>query len=442
MNKDRFGILEIGDNVPVVSPNTQVFGAETGLQVRPDSVAKQDANGIWKNAIGLESSATHRHVAKVWQDKCTPMSDALSVVRNQHEGKFDKVVLESEVRLASYDRLTDGTAINADGLESLRTFTPIPSTTVSYLVNAGFETDIPKYFNAELTKRENDWSNGERDRDARNFRLRLRQEGDAPVVRAVCSGRYGVLDNLDALEFIADALPSGSNLNDALASHFFNNGDDIQGNILLPDYIKQQPDSDYGVGISFRNSEIRNGAFKISPFLFRAICLNGMIWGRRNSEIAINQKHLGTIDKDNIRLQVREAVILALSEGNDILTLMNLTQQVKVKNVQQVIAKVARDNKMTIEQGRAWSQGYLETLQEPSGDLAHETAFGLVNGLTRGAQAFSGVLREQMETTASIILAPSIDADLKAIQKRWGTLSDSASSLPENIVAKYQMVGV
>jgi hypothetical protein len=66
-----------------------------------------------------------------------------------------------------------------------------------------------------------------------------------------------VLDNLDALEFIADALPSGSNLNDALASHFFNNGDDIQGNILLPDYIKEQPDSDYGVGISFRNSEIR-----------------------------------------------------------------------------------------------------------------------------------------------------------------------------------------
>lgn len=251
-----------------------------------------------------------------------------------------------------------------------------------------------------------------------------------------------MLDNLDALEFIADALPSGSNLNDALASHFFNNGDDIQGNILLPDYIKEQPDSDYGVGISFRNSEIRNGAFKISPFLFRAICLNGMIWGRRNSEISINQKHLGTIDKDNIRLQVREAVILALSEGNDILTLMNLTKQVKVKNVHQVIAKVARDNKMTIEQGRAWSQGYLETLQEPSGDIAHETAFGLVNGLTRGAQAFSGVLREQMETTASIILAPAIDADLKAIQKRWGTLSDSANALPENIVAKYQMVGV
>jgi hypothetical protein len=47
-----------------------------------------------------------------------------------------------------------------------------------------------------------------------------------------------------------------------------------------------------------------------------------------------------------------------------------------------------------------------------------------------------------METTASIILAPAIDADLKAIQKRWGTLSDSATSLPENIVAKYQMVGV
>jgi hypothetical protein len=292
--------------------------------------------------------------------------------------------------------------------------------------------------NAELDRRETLWNNKGKEKRTFNVRIRHDDEGN-DVVRAIVSERYGVIDNHEAMEMVSNALPS---LNDALASHLFNDGDDIFGNILLPDYMKSEPDSDYGVGIAFRNSEIRNSTFKISPFLFRAICLNGMIWGRRNSEISINQKHLGTIDKDNIRLQVREAVILALSEGNDILTLMNLTKQVKVKNVHQVIAKVARDNKMTIEQGRAWSQGYLETLQEPSGDIAHETAFGLVNGLTRGAQAFSGVLREQMETTASIILAPAIDADLKAIQKRWGTLSDSANALPENIVAKYQMVGV
>jgi hypothetical protein len=295
-----------------------------------------------------------------------------------------------------------------------------------------------KYVNAELDRRETDWNN--KGKDGRSFNVRIRHDDDGnDVIRAIVSERYGVIDNHEAMEMVANALPS---LNDALASHLSNDGDDIFGNILLPDYMKSEPDSDYGVGIAFKNSEIRNSTFKISPFLFRAICLNGMIWGRMNSEINVNQRHMGKIDLGDLQLQVTHAIKVALTQGNDMLTLLNYAKQVKVQNPIATIAQLARDNKMTVEQGRLWHKGYLDSLQESKGDIHEKTAFGIINGLTRSAQDYNGSTREQMETTASFILAPSIDSDLQAISKRWGLIDDRAKQLEDKTVKQYQFVGV
>jgi len=95
---------------------------------------------------------------------------------------------------------------------------------------------------------------------------------------------------------------------------------------------------------------------------------------------------------------------------------------------------------MTMEQGEAWHKGYLETLQETKGDIAENSVFGIVNGLTRSAQSYSGSIREQIETTASMILVPSIDSDLQTISKRWGQLSDRADSLKQETVMQYAFV--
>jgi hypothetical protein len=241
------------------------------------------------------------------------------------------------------------------------------------------------------------------------------------------------------MEMVANALPS---LNDALATHLFNDGDDIYGNILLPDYMKSEPDSDYGVGIAFKNSEIRNSTFKISPFLFRAICLNGMIWGRMNSEINVNQRHMGKIDLGDLQLQVTQAIKVALTQGNDMLTLLGYAKQVKVKNPVAVIAQLARDEKMTIEQGKLWHKGYLDSLHERHGDVHEKSAFGIINGLTRSAQDYNASTREEMETLASKILAPAIDSSLQEISKRWGLIDARANQLEEKTSRQYQFVGV
>jgi hypothetical protein len=46
-----------------------------------------------------------------------------------------------------------------------------------------------------------------------------------------------------------------------------------------------------------------------------------------------------------------------------------------------------------------------------------------------------------METIASAILAPAIDADLQAISKRWGLISERAKSLDDDTVRQYAYIG-
>ena len=439
MNDNRFDMLEFGDVAPKTEPNKDVFSSAGGLQVREGATAKQDDNGNWFNAIGLQSTETHRHVSKIWQDKCISLEDFYATLKKQQVNKIDVVKPESAIRLKDANTLLDGTGLTSSGMESLRLFSGIPSSMISYMEEFGYSDELVMFVNDALNRRENDWSN--KGKDAREFRVRTRHDDSGnTVARAIVSERYGVIDNLEAMEMIIDALPTKDSIKDALASHLHNDGDDMFGNLLLPDNIKSEPDSDYGVGIAFRNSEVRNSTFKVSPFLFRAICLNGMIWGRQDSNIKVNQRHMGNIDKQELREEVRRAIVVALSQGNDLLTLLGHSKKVSVKNPEQVIAQLSRDNKMTIAQGKLWHKGYLESLQEANGQAHDQTAFGIVNGLTRSAQQYTGSTREQMETIASTILAPAIDADLQQISKRWGLISERAKTLPEDTVLQYAYI--
>lgn len=439
MSDNRFDMLEIGDATPKAEPNKSVFQSAGGFQVREGSTAKQDDNGNWFNAIGLQSTETHRHVAKVWQDKCLSLETFYDALKKQAEGKIDVEKPESAIRLQDATTLIDGTPLTKGGINSLRQFTDIPSSMITFMQERGYDNELVKFVNDELSRREAEWNN--KGKDAREFRVRTRKDDDGiQVARAIVSERYGVIDNLEAMEMIIDSLPSKSALKEALASHLFNDGDDMYGNLLIPDNMKSEPDSDYGVGIAFRNSEIRNATFKVSPFLFRAICLNGMIWGRQDSSIKVNQRHMGKIDRAELSEQVRRAITVALTQGNDLLTLMGHAKQVEVNNVGNTIAQLARDNKLTGLQGKLWHKGYIDSLQESSGHVHENTAFGIVNGLTRSAKEYNGSTREQLETVASAILAPAIDADLQAISKRWGLISERAKALDEETVKNYLYV--
>jgi len=441
MSDNRFDMLELGDEKPKVEPNKSVFTNVASLQPKEGATAKQDANGNWVNAIGLQSTASHRHVAKIWQDQCISLPEFIKTVETLAESKRDIEKPESEIRLKDMETLVDGTKISQSGINNLRMFNGMPSTMVSYMEERGYHDELVRFMNDALYQREQEWKH--KGKEPRDFRCRLRtNEAGDEYIRAVVSERYGVIDNAQVMDILRNSLPS--NIDEALASHIDHDGDDMFGNILLPDYMKSEPDSDYGVGIAFKNSEIRNAAFSVSPFLFRAICLNGMIWGRSNSEIKINQRHMGNIDMVELQEQVRHAIAVALTQGNDLLTLMGHSKKVKVNNVLPTIVQLARDSQdnFTIEQTKAWHKGYLDSLHERNGDVHENSAFGVVNGLTRAAQNYSGTTREKMEKYASFILSPSIDSDLQTISKRWGQVSDRANNLTEKVLNQYQFVGV
>lgn len=440
---DRFTRIEL--DTPDI--DTNVFQSEGGLQVTEGNKARQ-INGVWHNAIGLQSTAVHRHVAKSWQDQCASFDSVLTSLERHSHTKHDIMLLESDVAvtddpvfpsIVTLNGQLNPTPFTDNGFSSLRMFTDIPQSMISWLSEKGYHKDVVRYVNNSLTDRVEAWNASHT--EPREFRLRLRHDKDGnEVVRAVCSERYGVIDNYDAMGLVRDCLQDIGQLNNVLISHLDDDGDDIFCNFLLPDEMKSYPDSDYGVGIAFRNSEIRNATLKISPFLFRAICLNGQIWGRHNGGISINKRHLGKIELDDIRADIKQSILVAITGGHAMANMMQQSQTIGIDEPLRVIAQLSRDNKLTCDQGRAWHKGYLDSKSESTGQYNDHTAFGIINGLTRSAQKYSGAMRENMEMIAGSILAPSIEADLSAISKRWGRIMSNANALDEDTVKQYQYI--
>lgn len=439
----------------------------------PSGTAGRDENGTYHNALGLESTENMRHVSVIWQKKCIPVSEFAADVKEQQKFKFDRLMGANELRLSNDLRLSDGTSFTLNGLMTMPR-NAMKQGFVEYLAKdlgdygnvsesdaTRAKSDLAHYLNLEL-----DHLSAQRDttlstrlakkqaqlaepgivpslskklkaeiqdletrlKESKKFTVRTRNDDDGnQVVRYVASERYGVIDNDTVMDIISGALPGG--WSDSLASHAFNNGDDIIGNVLLPDFIKNRPDSEYGIGISFKNSEIGRYRFEICPFLFRAICLNGCIWGRSNSVIGVNKKHLGEINLDEIKMQVHEAVKLALSEGEQVLELFDITKEITVENQSQLVASLAKEFKLTIPQGRAWLNAI--------GDEPGETVFHTIQGLTKASQSFAGDVRQTMEETAGLILAPSLTADIDAIASMWEKFSVRAESLTPEQVAVY-----
>jgi len=81
-------------------------------------------------------------LSKVWQDKCTPFADFVSTVKEQSKHKEDIVKKESEIRLLDANTLLDGTPLTKSGLNSLRGFTDIPSSMVSFLQEREYDDEF------------------------------------------------------------------------------------------------------------------------------------------------------------------------------------------------------------------------------------------------------------------------------------------------------------
>jgi hypothetical protein len=245
----------------------------------------------------------------------------------------------------------------------------------------------------------------------KKFRLRTYTDG---TCRAFVTEQYAPVDNRWYLETLAEFVPGGR------FSHWRGDEDTIYGNILIPDTIMDygSDDSDYGGMISVGNCEIGTRRISQTPSLFRAICMNGCIWGQTAGE-KIRRVHRGNIVLDTLKSEIalniqQQIPLLAPGIKQFLATRAMETGKASVKGI---IASFSSDYKLTKKEASEFLSQYGEY------ESTHRNLFGIINGLTRAGQKFDNKTWVKFDEVAGSMLA--IGAD------RWSTILRRADTFTD-----------
>lgn len=203
---------------------------------------------------------------------------------------------------------------------------------------------------------------------------------NGPNVRAVLTQGYRIIDNRWVMEIVRSEIPGGR------VSHWRGDSDTIWGNILIPDTIREETDSDYGGMLSVGNCEIGTRMLYTQPSVFRAICMNGCIWDQEKGT-QIRQVHRGKFSLDDLRVRIVENLrtqIPLLPKGIQLLLGLRAkgTDGVSMKPI---VAQAAMDFKLTPNEAVSVLTAYnVESKVSEANNL-----FGLVNSFTRAGQTLS-----------------------------------------------------
>jgi len=206
----------------------------------------------------------------------------------------------------------------------------------------------------------------------KTFLWRVRKDG---TLRAMLSDKYATVDNRWFVEALAKIIPGGR------LSHWRGDADTLYGNVLIPDTIREETDSDYGGMLSIGNSEIGERNLLSLPSIFRAICQNGCIWGQKKGE-GIRVVHRGDLQLDKLFLTIKENLdkqIPLLPQGIEKL-LGTKRFGFDGDSVMPLFAQVADSFRLSKSQASK-----LLKASEAEPDYAR-TLFGVVNAVTRAGQ--------------------------------------------------------
>lgn len=245
----------------------------------------------------------------------------------------------------------------------------------------------------------------------KEFRLRTYTDG---TCRAFVTDKYAPVDNRWYLESLAEFIPGGR------FSHWRGDEDSIYGNILIPDTIMDYgaDDSDYGGMISVGNCEIGTRRISQMPSLFRAICMNGCIWGQTAGE-KIRRVHRGNIDLDKLKLEIAQNIqhqIPLLAPGIKQF-LATRSMEIGKSSVKGIIASVSSDYKLSKREATEFLTQYGTYESE------HRNLFGIINGLTRAGQEFDNQSWVKLDEIAGSLLQTSAD--------RWSTILRRADTFTD-----------
>jgi hypothetical protein len=249
--------------------------------------------------------------------------------------------------------------------------------------------------------------------------MRFRTYDDTKEVQAVLTKQYSTVDNRWFLKIVNEMIPGGR------YSHFTRADDNtIYGNVLIPDSIRKEDDSDYGGMLSLGNCEIGKRKIFQFPSVFRAICMNGCIWDQSKG-VTLSKRHRGIHDLDSFKASIvanLQTQIPLAHEGIDRL-LNTRAEEFKAKDVSmaRIFVAVAEMFKLA---PRHLVQTRMEWQQH---ERQSKNLFGVVNALTRAGQKFDNETWSAMDAAGGALT--------KWNGARWNKLVERAKSFDDEEVA-------
>lgn len=260
--------------------------------------------------------------------------------------------------------------------------------------------------------------NGLRKIDNKPVLLRVR---DNSTIRAFLSEEYASIDHSWFLNVVRRIIPGG------LVSHFRSDesADNVWFNVLIPDSLRAESDSEYGGMLACGNGETGLNRLHSMPSIFRAICMNGCIWDREDGIAFVDQVHRGEIDLHVLEANIRENLtrqIPLLSSGIDsMLSTKRITAEPQAQPLLILGAVLQTLDVSAIT--RPAADVIFAKYGEQRTETSRVSAFDIVQGMTAAAQEFSGGLQEITERAAgsAMLWEP----------EQWGTVFSAAGRLKE-----------
>lgn len=322
-----------------------------------------------------------KNVSKKWLDKCISFDQGLEKLYSGRSQTEDFEGTTSQFRPS----LTDTGRFVIRDQSSGRDFTPTPHALNQLSRWAGVGNFLPsKLFKSQDVQDHETlvriFENGLRHIDGdKDLFWRCRQDG---TLRAVLSNRYMEVNNEWFLKTLKEIIPSG------MLSHWRGDSDTIYGNILIPDSIREESDSDYGGMLSIGNSEVGTRHLFSLPSVFRAICMNGCIWDQKKGE-SLKMRHNGEPDYEVLYVAIRqnlESQIPLLPRGIGQL-LDSRAKKWDGGSIYPLFAALANEHKIAREPISKVLGAYQEELL--ASDSSRNNLFGVINAFTRAGQALS-----------------------------------------------------
>ena len=243
--------------------------------------------------------------------------------------------------------------------------------------------------------------------------FRLRSDG---TMRAFLGKNYSVVPQEWFLDTLEEIVPNGR------ISHLNGDGDTCYFNLLIPDSLRTETDSEYGGMLACGNSEIGQRAVATLPSVFRAICMNGCIWDQVEGVAYIRKKHIGITDLNLLKTQIADNLnrqIPLLNQGIDTMQSLKAIQSGNNASIKHHIAAICKLTTGQTSQPLAKKCVEFYSSQKTEENI---TAFDLLQSFTRAAQEFKGQEKETYEQIAGNEIMQWNDSD-------WATVFVRATKI-------------